>query len=430
MKQVLVSFRLDGLSPAHLDVIRQARELGQVTVSLLTDAAIWGHAPLPSLNLQERIDVVRAIGGVHRVELQHEWSYLPSIETHKPDIFVHGQSWDHENQRQQILSYLTQNGIELVEVPSRNAWLEPSHRSRPFSDSAGDISPDARRRSLSALLDFKNPVLAVEAHSSLSALIVDKASAQSTGRRFDALWSSSLTDSALSGLPDIELMSFDRRLENIRSVMRVTHLPYIMDLDTGGEPDILGRRLNDLELAGVSACVVEDKMGLKRNSLLGTAVVQHQADIGEFSEKISTAKSYQKSRDFLLIARVESLILEAGMQDALQRAHEYVAAGADGIMIHSRLSDPNEIFTFMGEFKSKHQDVPVVVVPTTFNGVPAEELGSRGASIVIYANHRLRASAASMLRTAGDILLTGSSSSTEPTLMGTQELFQLIPGDL
>ena len=432
MKQALVSFRLDSLTPFHLEIIALASSVGNLTVCLLTDKAIWGRAALPILNIKERVNLVRTIKGVSRVELQEEWSYLPTLEKHKPDVFVHGVNWDPGNPKEMILQYLESKGIELIEIPSSSpvSWLEPSHRSVPFTESAGDISPDSRRRSLGSLMSFRSPALAIEAHSPISALVADAASSGSKARTFDALWSSSLTDSALSGLPDIELLSVDKRLENIRQIMRVTHLPFIIDLDTGGEPDILGKRINELELAGVSACVVEDKIGLKRNSLLGNEVTQHQASINEFREKILTAKSYQKSRDFMVIARIESLILEAGMKDALERADEYVSAGADGIMIHSRQADPKEIFEFMKIFKGNHEEVPLVVVPTTFNKVSAGELGDRGASLVIYANHLLRASVASMLETATEILESGSSASSEPKMISAHQLFDLIPGEL
>jgi phosphoenolpyruvate phosphomutase len=314
-------------------------------------------------------------------------------------------------------------------------WLEPSHRAgkSQFNDNTLP-SADSRRASLGRILKFKRPVLAIEAHNPLSAMVAESVFIEGVGEKqengvfFDALWSSSLTDSTSRAFPDIEALSLESRIANIREIFRVSSRPLIMDLDTGGEPEVLSLRVRELETLGVSAGVIEDKVGLKRNSLLGNEVYQLQASIEQFTRKIEMVKKNQLSREFMLVARVESLILEAGMQDALERSSAYVEAGADAVMIHSRHENPNEIFEFLSLFRANDNSTPIVLVPTSYNAVAAEDLYKRGANLVIYANHMLRAAVPAMQNAAKNILRNGRTQEIEKHLLGVDEILSLIPG--
>jgi phosphoenolpyruvate phosphomutase / 2-hydroxyethylphosphonate cytidylyltransferase len=432
-----LSFTAEVITPAHLRLISEAAGLGNVTVGLMTDEALWGKRALPVLTYSERAELLQSIRGVSHVVPQTSWAYRPILEKIRPHFFLHGNLWDSENSSMEVEQILSGWGGQLLEVPfeAQLAWLEPSHRSSKISSVGSNFeapSSDSRRASLGRALRFDRPVLALEAHNALSAMVAESAayedrdSGQLIG--FDALWSSSLTDSSSRGYPDIEALSFDARLANIREIFRVSSKPMIMDLDTGGEAEILALRVRELERAGVSAGVVEDKVGLKKNSLLGNDVIQTQAPIEEFCRKIKVAKQAQLSRDFLLVARVESLILDSGMRDAIERSHSYVESGANAIMIHSRHSDPTEIFNFLEEFRSTDSETPVVLVPTSYSGVTRDELCRRGANLIIYANHLLRAAVPAMKNAAAGILEHGRTHEIESELLSIPEILRLIPG--
>lgn len=433
-----LSFTADSVTPAHLNLIDLAASFGNLTVAVMSDRALWGNRALPVLTLEERMNLTRHLRGVANVVVQNEWSYSHVLDTVKPHFFVHGSDWDSVNTAESVKMQLSSWGGHLEEVPFQSdlAWLEPSHRASKFLDSGGGgkPSPDSRRASLSRVLKFDRPVLAMEAHNPLSAMVAESVSfEQSLGdvvekKFFDALWSSSLTDSTSRAFPDIEALSFDSRLANIREIFRVSSRPLIMDLDTGGEPEILSLRLSELESAGVSAGVIEDKVGLKKNSLLGNDVFQEQATALQFSKKIEYVKRYQKSREFMLVARVESLILDAGMDDALQRSHSYVSAGADAVMIHSRKRDPSEIYEFLDKFRHLDSSTPIVLVPTSYNSETATDLYKRGANLIIYANHMLRAAVPAMQKVAQQILLTDRGQEADESLLSIDGILGLIPG--
>lgn len=435
-----LSFTADSITPAHLNLIDLAAAFGNLTVAVMSDRALWGNRALPSLTLEERMNLIRHLRGVANVVVQNEWSYSNVLDTVKPHFFVHGSDWDSVNTAEAVKKQLSNWGGHLEEVPFQSdlAWLEPSHRASKFIDSGqwsvGKPSPDSRRASLSRVLKFNRPVLAMEAHSPLSAMVAESVSLEqhlggvSEKKFFDALWSSSLTDSTSRAFPDIEALSFDSRLANIREIFRVSSRPLIMDLDTGGEPEILSLRVSELETAGVSAGVIEDKVGLKKNSLLGNDVFQEQATVIQFSKKIEYVKRYQKSREFMLVARVESLILDAGMDDALQRSHSYVSAGADAVMIHSRKRDPSEIYEFLDKFRHSDSSTPIVLVPTSYNSETATDLYKRGANLIIYANHMLRAAVPAMQKVARQILLTDRGQEADESLLSIDGILGLIPG--
>ena len=180
---------------------------------------------------------------------------------------------------------------------------------------------------------------------------------------------------------------------------------------------------------GVSMVIIEDKTGLKKNSLFGTEVQQTQDSIENFCEKIRAGKKAQKTRDFMICARIESLILEQGMEDALARAFAFSEAGADAIMIHSRKKDPAEIFEFVERFRKINDRTPIVVVPTSFNSVTEEEFKARGVNVVIYANHLTRSGFPAMQKTAETILLNHRAEEADRLCMSIKDIITLIPDE-
>ncbi|WP_288131272.1 phosphoenolpyruvate mutase [Microbulbifer sp.] len=289
----------------------------------------------------------------------------------------------------------------------------------------------ARASSLRQILKEKKCLRIIEAHSPLSALIGERTIANiAEGEQvtFDGFWSSSLTDSTLVGKPDIEVLGLSKRLDNIADIFEVTSKPMIIDADTGGLLEHFSINVRAMSLRGVSAVIIEDKIGLKKNSLLGNDVVQNQDNAEDFARKISAGKRAQANNDFMVIARIESLILEAGLEDALRRAKIYVGAGADGIMIHSRKEDPEEIFEFAQKFRSMFKDIPLICVPTSYNSVCFQDLEDAGFNIVIYANHMLRASYRAMQEVAHSILFNGRTLEVESECLSIKKILKLIPG--
>ena len=288
--------------------------------------------------------------------------------------------------------------------------------------------PEFRRKRLRQLLQIRPVVKAIEVHSGLTGLIAEKTVVEHGGRldQFDAMWISSLCDSTAKGKPDIELVDMTSRFRTVDDVMEVTTKPIIFDGDTGGLTEHFVYTVRSLERMGVSAVIVEDKTGLKKNSLFGTEVAQTQDSIENFSAKIAAGKKVQLTDDFMIIARIESLILERGMEDALTRARAFVKAGADGIMIHSRKKSPDEIYEFCDRFRAEDQKTPIVVVPSSYNVATEEELGAHGANIVIYANQLTRSAFPAMEETAKDILRYHRAKEVDDRLMPIKDIISLI----
>ena len=288
--------------------------------------------------------------------------------------------------------------------------------------------PEFRRKRLRQLLKMRPVVKALEVHSGLTGLIAEKTVVEHDGNldQFDAMWISSLCDSTAKGKPDIELVDMTSRFRTIDDVTEVTTKPIIFDGDTGGLTEHFVYTVRSLEKMGVSAVIIEDKVGLKKNSLFGTEVEQTQDTIENFSAKIKAGKKVQLTDDFMIIARIESLILEAGMDDALERAHAFVKAGADGIMIHSRRKEPDEILTFCDKFREDDKETPIVVVPSSFNTITEEELGEHGVNIVIYANQLTRSAFPAMEETAKDILRYHRAKEVDDRLMPIKDIISLI----
>ena len=432
MKTAYVSVASDIVHEGILNVISRAAELGEVTVGLMSDEAIATYKRVPLLPYESRERVYSSLRDVAHVVRQDSLSYRDSLLAIRPDYVVHGDDWVEGPQsavRAEVIEILARWGGELVEVPYTRGVSATSLESRLREYRR---SPDARRGSLRELLRLKPYLRVIEASNGLNGLVVEHASvtdpASGQVRSFDGMWVSSLCDSTLKGKPDIELVDFTSRLNTIQEIMEVTTKPIILDGDTGGRTEWFVHNVRTLERVGVSAVIVEDKVGLKQNSLFGTDRVQTQADPHEFSAKIAAGKRVQRTADFMIVARIESLIAGAGLDDALGRARVYVSeGGADAVMIHSKDRSGEDVTAFMTAFKTEFPEVPVVLVPTTYNHLTEEELAERGASVIIHANHLLRASYLAMESVAESILEHHRSEEADSLCLPIKDVLTLIP---
>jgi len=430
MPSVYIGMTIDILHHGHINIIEHARQYGDVMIGLVTDAAVGDHKRLPYLTYEHRRKIIENIVGVTRVVPQEEWDYAPNLRRYRPDFMVHGDDWIEgplAPYRQKALEALAEYGGKLIEIPYTQGV---SSQSLVSQLQGLGTTPDIRRRTLKRLLAAKPISRFIEAHNPISALIAEHAVVERDGkvRQFDGFWSSSLTDSTARGKPDIEALDISSRLSNVNDIFEVTTKPLIIDGDTGGKPEHFELNVRSMERLGISAVIIEDKKGLKKNSLLGNEVVQSQEDIELFCDKIRAGRAARVGDDFMVIARIESLILEKGMKDAINRAQSYVNAGVDGIMIHSRKKGPDEVFEFARIFRSDSPSVPLVCVPTNYNAVTEDELAAHGFNVVIYANHLLRAAYPAMQRVAHEILRNGRSAEVDAHLMSINEMLELIPG--
>ena len=426
---VYVGMSADLIHPGHINILQRAAELGDVTIGLLTDAAIASYKRLPHMTFDQRKAVVENLKGVTKVVAQETLDYVPNLERVRPDYVVHGDDWRtgvQQQTRQLVIDALAQWGGQLVEIPYTHGIS-----STQLNESVKQIgtTPSVRLSRLRRLLDNKPIVRILEAHSGLTGLIIEKSSVSVNGqnREFDGMWSSSLTDSTARGKPDIEAVDISSRLQMVNELFEVTTKPLVFDGDTGGKPEHFTFTVRSLERLGASAVIIEDKEGLKRNSLFGTEVAQTQSTIEDFSARLSIGKKAQITDDFMIIARIESLILEQGMDDAVRRAQAYIEAGADGIMIHSRQKSPDEVFEFCDRFDKLPNRVPLVVVPTSYHQVTEAELADHGVNVVIYANHLLRAAYPQMAKVARTILQHGRALEADPELASIKEVLAIIP---
>ena len=432
MPKVYIAMNGDIIHHGHVNVVKEASKLGDVIVGLLTDEAIAEYQRAPHLNYEQRKILVENLKGVSEVVRQTTQDYKENLERLRPDFVVHGDDWKTSIQkgiRARVIETLAPWGGKLVEVPytkdASSQGLEKALRKL-------GTTPDVRRKALRQLLKLKGSIRVMEAHNGLTGLIVETAQAEVNGevREYDAMWVSSLCDSTAKGKPDIELVDMTSRLDTINAILEVTTKPMILDGDTGGMVEHFVFNVRTLERLGVSAIIIEDKVGLKKNSLFGTDVVQTQDTPENFATKIRSGKRAQVTDEFMIIARIESLILKAGVEDALKRARIYIEAGADGIMIHSMQKSPDEILEFLRRY---HQEiphtVPIVVVPTSYNSITETELEKAGAQIVIYANHLIRSAYPAMVQTAKSILTHGRSKEVDEVTMPIKEIITLIPGE-
>ena len=431
-RTVYMCFSADVLHSGHMAIIRKAARLGKLTIGVLSDEAVASYKRFPILPAEERMALFANIRGVDRVVEQRTLSYRETLLELRPDIVVHGDNWRQGFQRElrrEVMDTLESYGGRLVEFPYSD---DPRLKALENASRKELSLPDNRRGRLRKLLDMKGLITVMEAHDGLTGLLVENTVIHEGGssRQFDAMWISSLCDSTARGKPDIELVDMTSRFRTVDDITEVTTKPIIFDGDTGGLTEHFVYTVRSLEKMGVSAVIIEDKTGLKKNSLFGTEVAQTQDSIENFSAKIAAGKKAQKSADFMIIARIESLILEKGMEDALKRAFAFVKAGADGIMIHSRKKDPAEIFAFIEAFRAADRVTPLVVVPTSFNSVTEEEFKARGVNIVIYANQLMRSEVPAMTKTAETILRHHRALEADESLMPFREIIRMIPEDI
>jgi phosphoenolpyruvate phosphomutase len=434
MKTVYIAMSADIIHNGHINIINEGVKLGEVTLGLLTDEAIATYKRLPVLSYEERKNIFEAMKGVVKVVPQNTLDYTDNLLKYKPDYVVHGDDWRtglQRNVRQKVIDVLAQWGGQLVEVPyTKNVSCTQLEKEvRTLAN-----TPDNRRAKLKKLLTVKPYVNVMEASNGLTGLIVENSKVQdeTTGfdREFDAMWISSLCDSSFKGKPDIELVDLTSRLNTIEEVMEVTSKPIILDGDTGGKIEHFTYNVKTLERLGVSAIIIEDKTGLKQNSLFGTAAKQVLDDPHIFAKKIKAGKMAQVTKEFMIFARIEALIAGYGIDEALSRAKIYIEeGGADGIMIHSKEKDGAEIKEFLSRFRAYSKDIPVMLVPTSYNTFTEEELCSWGANIIIHANHMLRSAYPAMKRCAESILRHHRSyEASNDYCISIKEVLALIPG--
>ncbi len=428
-RTVYMCFSTEYLHSGHIAIINKARRLGRLIVGVLSDEAVSSYKRFPLMPFDERKSLIENIAGVERVIEQKTLSYADNLRALKPDYVVHGNDWCEGFQkaiRQEVVEILAEYGGRLIEYPYSN---NPKYKELDAAHRAELAMPDIRRGRLRKLINMKGLVTAIEAHSGITGLIAEKTTVLQDGKayQFDAMWISSLCDSTAKGKPDIELVDMTSRFRTIDDIMEVTTKPIIFDGDTGGLTEHFVYTVRSLERMGVSMVIIEDKTGLKKNSLFGTEVKQTQDSIENFCAKIQAGKKAQKTKEFMICARIESLILEQGMEDALTRAFAFSGAGADAIMIHSRKKDPAEIFEFVEKFRRKNLTTPIVVVPTSFNQVTEEEFKQRGVNVVIYANQLTRTGFPAMQNAARTILENHRAKECDDMCMPIKEIITLIP---
>ncbi|MFW2487033.1 phosphoenolpyruvate mutase [Clostridium chromiireducens] len=432
MKTVYVAMSADIIHQGHLNVLNEARKLGDIIVGLHTDDVIRGYWRNPIMKYEERKEVVSNIKGVVSVIPQDSLNQVGNLRKLKPDYVVHGDDWMEGAQkefREKVIASIKEWGGELVEVP----YTKGVSISKLDEELARiGITPQMRMKSLKELIYSKKPVRILESHNGLTGLIVEKTKVEKDGKikEFDGMWISSLCDSTAKGKPDIELVDLTSRLNTINDILEVTTKPIIVDGDTGGQIEHFVYTVKTLERLGVSAIIIEDKTGLKKNSLFGTEVEQTQDTIEHFCDKIRAGREARVTADFMIVSRIESLIAGAGMDDALKRAKAYIEAGTDGIMIHSKEKDGKEITEFCRKYNEFENRVPLVVVPTSYNFMKEDELVELGINVIIYANHLIRSAYPAMVNTAKSILENGRSKEASINCMPIKEILTLIPGGM
>lgn len=429
-KKVYIGMTADIMHPGLIHIINEATKYGDVIVGLLTDKAIAEHKRLPYLTYEQRKEVVENIKGVSEVIPQEEWSYVDNLKRIRPDYIIHGDDWKNgplREIREQVFEVMNEQGGKVIEIPYTKG-INSSSLDKEIK-SIG-TTPDIRLKTLRRLINAKPIVRILEAHDGLCGLIIENLEIQKGDKRevFDGMWSSSLTDSTSKGKPDIEAVDLTIRLQDLNNILECTTKPIIFDGDTGGKIEHFTFTVRTLERHGISAIIIEDKVGLKKNSLFGTDAIQTQDTIEGFCAKIKAGKEAQVTQDFMIIARIESLIAGKPMSDALERAYAYVEAGADGIMIHSKNKSGEDIKEFCLTFRQRYAHVPIVVVPTTYDHIHESELRKWGVNVVIYANHMLRAAYPAMMRVACTILENGRAQEVRDLCMPIKEILELIPG--
>ncbi len=429
-KTVYVAMSIDLVHPGHLNIINEASKYGTVIVGLLTDQAIGSYKRVPIMEYKDRYKVVSAIKNVSKVIEQNTHDYSPNLRKLKPNYVLHGDDWKYgvqRNVRAKVIKELKKWNGKLIEIPYTKGI---SSTKLIEAEKSIGTTPDIRRKSLLRCLNSKSITKIIDIHSGLSGLVVENTKVKVGNKieEFDGMWASSLTNTAAKGKPDIEAVDLTERLQLVNEVLEVTTKPIVYDADTGGKTEHFVFTVRTLERLGVSALIIEDKTGLKKNSLFGNEVFQQQDSIKNFSKKITAGKKAKATEEFMIIARIESLILGKGINDAIKRAKAYIKAGADGIMIHSRNKTPREIFEFCKLYKKLKIKKPLIAVPSSYSVVKEEQLIKHGVNMVIYANHLLRSIYPNMIATAKNILKYKRAKESEKNLLSIKEILNLIPG--
>jgi len=432
-KKVYIAMATDFVNSAHLNIIEEGAKLGNVIIGVLSDAAVATYKRVPLIDFETRSKIFSSMRNVSQVVCQDSLEYDKVLREIKPDYVIHGDDWRTGIQskiREGVIEVLKEWGGELIEIPYNKDLMNEDIEKQLTNYTS---TPDVRRAKLRNMLKLKPYVRVMEASNGLSGLIVENAifadKEKGVVREYDAMWISSLCDSTFKGKPDIELVDLTSRINTINEIIEVTSKPIILDGDTGGKVEHFSYNVKTLERLGVSAIIIEDKTGLKQNSLYGTDAKQVLEEPHKFAEKIRAGKNAQNTRDFMIFARLESLIAGYGVEDALDRAKIYIEEGhADGVMIHSKQKDGEEIKEFLIKFRQIYADIPVILVPTTYNHITEDELHDMGANIIIHANHLLRSAYPAMLKTATKILETGRSKDVDELCLPIKEVLSLIPG--
>lgn len=431
-KIVYVGMCADLIHHGHINIINEAKKLGRVVIGLLTDEAVASYKRVPLLKFEQRKQVVESIDGVYKIIPQRTLDYVENLNKIRPDFVVHGDDWKtgvQSETRERVINTLKKWSGKLVE-PKYTGGISSTDLVN-YATSAG-VSPSYRISKLRHLLEVKPLIRLLEAHNGLTGLIVEKVKVVHSGKtlEFDGIWESSLTDSASKGKPDTAAVDVTSRIQTIEQILEVTSKPIIVDGDSGGLTEHFVFTVKTLERLGISAVIIEDKIGAKRNSLFGTDVTQLQDSAENFSEKINRGKKAQITDDFMIIARIESLILKSGLKDALSRARAYIEAGADGIMIHSKETTPKEVFDFCREYNRFKYRVPLVVVPSTYSGTKETELSEAGVRVVIYANQLIRSAYPAMVKTAETILRNSRALEADELCLPISDILRLIPNSI
>ncbi len=431
VKTIYVPMGADILHSGHLNIIKTAKKYGKVIVGLFTDAAIGEYKRLPLINYKQRLEIMKNIKGVDHIVKQDTWDYSKNLKKIKPDFLIHGDDWKvgiQKQTRSNVLKLLGQWGGKLIEVPYTN-----ENKIKISKNSISEIffNPNTRVSRLKRLINSKKIVRFIEGHNPITGLLIENLTIdfKKEHREFDGIWSSSLTDSVSNGKPDNQSLELSTRISNLNSTMEVTTKPVLFDADNGGRIEHLPYTIRNLERLGVSAIAIEDKIGLKSNSLFKVQNKNNHDTIENFCLKIKTACETRRSEDFLIVARIESFILGKNLNDALDRAEKYSKAGADLILIHSKLETPKEVFKFAKQFKKSKYYKPMVAVPSTYSKVTERQLIKNGFKIVIYANHLLRAAYPAMEKVAINILKNKRSFDIEKNIISIKKILNMIPSN-
>lgn len=431
-KSVYIAMSTDFLHDGHLNIINKARSLGRVTVGVIADEATAAYKRAPLFETAQRVRIFENLKGIEKVVLQKTVSYAENLFLLKPDYVVHGDDWQTgplSEVRAEVVEILARWGGQLIDVPYTHALSSQKFLTQIRKTTT---TPDLRLKSLKRLLEIKPLVRILEAHNGLTGLLIENTVVPVRGefREFDGMWESSLTDSASKGKPDTATVDVSSRLSTIDQILDVTTKPMIVDGDNGGAPEHFAFTVRSLERLGVSGVIIEDKIGVKRNSLFATEAQQMQDSVEDFCTKIATGKRVQVTDEFMIFARIESLILNRGMEDALDRAMAYVRAGADGILIHSAKTEPTEVLEFCKRYSALRLKAPLVVIPSTYSEIYEKDLIQSGVKMVIYANHLLRSAFPAMKKTIESILTHGRCHEASQECLPIKEIIRLIPAEL